>query len=298
MADKKGDKRPIIVKKVKKVAGGHHGGAWKVAYADFVTAMMAFFLLLWLLSTSSKATLEGVAQYFTPTTGVRDSKGIGFDGGLSDSPVGSAKSNMSQPGVVTGRSPSGEIADNPDHKAPTESNQDDNLFKEGASALTQAFTQNKVLQPYQDNINVEQTTEGLKIDITDTDKYAMFNVGTDTLTEHGQIILAKMGDILKRMPNYMSISGHTDGSPQEAGRADYGNWELSSDRAQAARRYLAKSGMEAERFKRIVGLADKEMLIPSEPRSPRNRRITLIMLRGSHILIPDSAVPDMAAPAP
>jgi len=299
MADKKDDKkRPIIVKKVIKKGGGHHGGAWKVAYADFVTAMMAFFLLLWLLSTSSKATLEGISEYFTPTTGVQDGQGIGFKGGSTDAISGAAKTNMATPGVVTGRAPPGTVAGNPDQQAPVDADKEDNLFKEGASAVTQAFNESKALQPYKDNILVESTPEGLKIDITDTDKFPMFDTGTDRLTKHGQIILGKMADILKRMPNYMSVSGHTDGSSAEAGRADYGNWELSSDRAQASRRFLAKSGMEAERFKRVVGLADKELLVPSEPRSPRNRRITLIMLRGSHILIPDAAVPDMAEPTP
>jgi chemotaxis protein MotB len=296
MADKKDDKkRPIIIKKVIKKGGGHHGGAWKVAYADFVTAMMAFFLLLWLLSTSSKATLEGISEYFTPTTGVKDSQGIGFKGGTSATVNGTSKSNMSQPGVITGTTPSGAVAENEEKKAPEESDQDDNLFKEGATAVTQAFSQDKALQAYQENIQVQETPEGLRIDITDSDKYPMFDQGTPNLTSHGQIILGKMASILKRMPNYLSITGHTDGSPVESGKADYTNWELSSDRAQAARRFLLKSGMEPERPKRIVGMADKEMLVPSEPRSPKNRRITLVMLRGSHILIPDSAVPAPAS---
>lgn len=299
MADAKNKddkKRPIIVKKIKKGGGGHHGGAWKVAYADFVTAMMAFFLLLWLLSTSSKATLEGIAEYFTPTTGVKDSQGIGFKGGTSDSMIGTAKSNMAQPGVVTGRTPSGEVADNPDTPSPSEANQDDSLFKEGANAVTQAFTSSKEMAGYQNNVRVEQTQEGLKIDIIDSDKYPMFEQGTAQLTQHGRTVLAKMAGILKRMPNYMAIIGHTDASPSEAGRVDYSNWELSTDRAQAARRFLTKSGLEAERAKRVVGMADRELLVPSEPRNPRNRRISIIMLKGSHIMIPDAAVPPPTAP--
>jgi chemotaxis protein MotB len=290
------EKRPIIVKKVKKVAGGHHGGAWKVAYADFVTAMMAFFLLLWLLSTSSKDTLQGIAEYFTPTTGIQDSQGIGFKGGLNDSPEGVAKSDMASPGLVTGRSPQGIVADNPDFKAPEEEKQEDNLFRDGASAVTQAFRQDKALKPYSDNIRVEQTPEGLRINVMDTDKFPMFQAGTAALTEHGQLVLAGMTGLIKRMPNLMSITGHTDASPQEAGRVDYSKWELSSDRALTARRYMVKAGLERERTKRVTGMADQELLVPEEPRSPRNRRITLILLRGSHLLIPSAAVPEMAAP--
>ena len=128
-------KRPIIIKKVKKVAGGHHGGAWKVAYADFVTAMMAFFLLLWLLSSSSKETLKGLSEYFTPTQGIKDSQGIGFDGGLSPDTEGTAKGQMSDPAIVSGYTPSGVISGEPDKKAKDESDKDDNLFKQSESAI-------------------------------------------------------------------------------------------------------------------------------------------------------------------
>ncbi len=287
-------KRPIIVKKIKKVAGGHHGGAWKVAYADFVTAMMAFFLLLWLLSTSSKATLEGIAEYFTPTIGVTGAQGIGFKGGASATAVGTAKSDMSNPGVVTGATPAGAVSKAPEMQAPTENHEDDNLFKQGGDAIQQAFTQDKSLSQYQQNISVEQTAEGLKIDLMDSDKYPMFEPHSATLTVHGQAILARMAPLIKKMPNYMSVTGHTDASPAEAGNAQtgYTNWELSADRANMTRRYLEKSGIEPERAKKVVGMADQELLVPGEPRNPRNRRVSIIMLRGSHILIPDAALSD------
>ena len=294
----KDDKRPII-KKVKKVAGhGHHGGAWKVAYADFVTAMMAFFLLLWLLSTSSKAKLEGLAEYFTPTVGVKDSQGIGFKGGLGDSPTGISKDKANAPGVVMGRTASGAVADVPNMQAKDESDQDANLFKQGATQIEQAVTQQPALQQYKDNITVQQTPDGLKIDIMDSDKYGMFEPGTAKLTTHGQTILATIAPLLKRLPNYMTLTGHTDASPAETGKMDYTNWELSADRAQTARRFLIKSGMEPERPKKVTGMADRELLTPSEPRSAKNRRVSIIMLRGSHILIPDSAVPKAAAVEP
>lgn len=289
----KGDdqKRPIIIKKIKKGGHGHHGGAWKVAYADFVTAMMAFFLLLWLLSSTSKSRLEGLAEYFTPTTGIKDGMGIGFKGGLVQSEKGIAKSAQSQVGIVTGRTPSGTVAENPDNQAKAESDQDANLFKEGSTSIEQAFSQDQSVSQYKDNVAVRQTPEGLQIDIIDSDKYSMFNPSATVLTEHGKTILTRITAILRKMPNYLAVTGHTDASPAEAGKADYTNWELSADRAQVARRFMVQSGMEPERPKRVTGMADKELVTPQEPRGPRNRRISILMLRGSHILIPDGAVP-------
>lgn len=296
MAGKDDGKRPIIIKKIKKGGHGHHGGAWKVAYADFVTAMMAFFLLLWLLSSASKETLQGLSEYFTPTQGLKDEQGIGFDGGATATTKGIARDNKSDPGLVSGRTPTGELADNPDNTSKQEGDSDDNLFKQGETAITQAVTQDAQLAQYIDNISVSQTPEGLRIDITDNDKFAMFEPQSDRLTLHGQTILTRMAALVKRMPNLMAIYGHTDASPVEAGNAEYTNWELSADRAQSARRFLLKNGIETERPKKIIGMADKELFTPKEPRGPKNRRISLVMLRGSHILIPDASLPNGLAP--
>jgi chemotaxis protein MotB len=292
-ADKKKDEgqRPIIIKKIKKGGHGHHGGAWKVAYADFVTAMMAFFLLLWLLSSSSKETLSGLSEYFTPTQGIKDSQGIGFEGGLTPNEKGISKANKSDPAIISGHTPSGTVPNDPDYKAKEETDAEDNLFKQSQSAIEQAIQQDAALQQYAGNIAFQQTTEGLRIDIMDSDKFAMFEKGSANLTEHGRTILTQMTKLIKRMPNFMSITGHTDASPAETGRADYTNWELSADRAQAARRFFIKAGIEPERPKKVVGMADRELYTPNEPRGPKNRRIALVMLRGSHILIPDASVP-------
>ena len=294
MAGKADDgKRPIIIKKVKKAGHGHHGGAWKVAYADFVTAMMAFFLLLWLLSTSSKSKLEGLAEFFTPTQGIKDGMGIGFKGGTGNSDTGAAKDKTNSPGLITGRTPTGEIPDNPDNSR-VDGDQDANLFKQGATAIEQTFAQDSTLKQYQENISVTQTPEGLRIDIMDSDKFAMYEPASAKLTEHGHAILGKIASLIKKMPNYLSIAGHTDASPAETGRPEYTNWELSSDRAQTARRFLTKSGLEAERSKKVSGMADKELMTPREPRGPKNRRVAITLLRGSHILIPDAALPESA----
>lgn len=294
-AGKKDDgKRPIIIKKIKKGGHGHHGGAWKVAYADFVTAMMAFFLLLWLLSTSSKSKLEGLAEFFTPTVGIKDSMGIGFKGGSANSEVGIAKDKTAAPGLVSGRAPTGVAPETPENTSKSESDQDANLFKQGATAIEQTFAKDGALQQYQDNISVSQTPDGLRIDVMDSNKFGMFEPGTAKLTVHGQTILARVAELVKKMPNFMAVAGHTDASPAETGRADYTNWELSSDRAQSARRFLTKSGLEAERAKKVTGMADRELMTPQEPRGPKNRRVSITMLRGSHILIPDAAMPKAA----
>ncbi len=299
------NKRPIIIKRVKKVTGGGHhgGGAWKVAYADFVTAMMAFFLLLWLLSTAPQETLSGISDYFTPTIGLKDSEGIGFKGGEAASSVGISKDATTQPGVVFGKATTGPTPENPDTTAAAEGDQEANLFREGASALKQAFTSEKTIAQYSENITVEQTPDGLKIDLMDSDKYPMYEGNTPNLTEHGQMILSRMVGIIKRIPNYITITGHTDASPAEAGREQYSNWELSADRANAARRFLVKSGIESEQPKKIVGLADKDLIMPSEPRNPRNRRISILLMKNSHLLLPGNeaskdVVADPAAAAP
>ncbi len=301
MAEKnsKDDKRPII-KKVKKVAGhGHHGGAWKVAYADFVTAMMAFFLLLWLLSTSSKATLEGLAEFFTPTEGIKDSQGIGFKGGLAESEDGALRANLSNPGLVAGHSMQGQVPDDP-NLPKIDAEQEANILKKGANEVEKKFSQDASLQEYKDNVNVRQTSEGLQIDIMDSDKYGIFERGSSRLTLQGRTIVEAMVPILRKMPNFISVAGHTDASPTEAGQASYTNWELSADRAQAVRRFLVSAGMERERTKKVIGFADRDLYVPKEPRSPKNRRIALTLLKGSHLLIPDVALSkeEAAAPAP
>jgi len=270
-------KRPII-KKVKKGGGhGHHGGAWKVAYADFVTAMMAFFLLLWLLSSAPKKTLDGIAEYFTPTVGIKDSVGIGIEG------KGKGTNPSTTPGVVIGQNPAGQAPDSPEKVAPVDASEDGQMFDQGKNELNKAFESDPNLREFADNILVEQSPEGLKIEIMDSDKYPLYERGNNNLTVFGQKILAKMESVIVKMPNYISITGHTDAGSETGGRADYTPWELSTDRAHAARRYLLKVGMEPSRTKKIVGMADTELLDPNDPRSPKNRRITIILLRDSHM---------------
>lgn len=275
-----------IIKKIKKVSGGHHGGAWKVAYADFVTAMMAFFLLMWLLSTTSEATKDGIADYFTPTVGIKDSQGIGFNGGNTPNIKGVAKSDLAPPGLVPGQTPPGQTPDAPDQQAMIESDQDAQLFTKAEEAIKQAFEEDPNLNEMKDNIIVEQTPEGLKIQVVDSDKKAMFEPGGVELSQFGRMILQKLSTVIQRMPNYISITGHTDIEPFGGGNAKYGNWELSADRANSARRFLMTTGLNDERIGKVVGRSSRELLLPESPKSPRNRRITIILLKGTHLEIP------------
>lgn len=270
-----------IIKKVYKLDGGHHGGAWKVAYADFVTAMMAFFLLLWLLSTTSEAQKEAIADYFTPTIGLKDSMGIGFEGGETPSEDGVKKSDLMPPGVVVGQVQPGPTPNTPKDTM-IESDKDAKLFEKAEEAVKQAIESDPNMRDLSDNIIVEQSPEGLKIQIMDSDKKTMYEPGTATLTEYGRTILTAMNKVIAAMPNHISVSGHTDSSAYSKG-ANYTNWELSADRANAARRFLVSDGMVSERIGKVVGLADRELLLPQEPRSEKNRRVTLILLRGNYM---------------
>jgi len=294
----------IIIKKIKKGGhGGHHGGAWKVAYADFVTAMMAFFLLLWLLSATSSAQRQGIAEYFTPTMGLKDSKGIGFNGGLSAAPEGNSRTDKTAVGLVVGQVKQGEDMDTPNitqgkadpnatdaasiAKAQEDVQVDKETFEVAADEVKQAL-QEPELKDYNNNVVVQDSPEGLKIDMIDDPQQPMFVPGSVTLTDIGKKVLDSMSRVISKTPNNISINGHTD-APSGAVNPQYSTWELSTDRANAARRFLATTVLEKDRVVKIIGLSDKELLVPNEPSNPRNRRITIIVLRESYFRDPKEA---------
>lgn len=284
--------RPIIIKKVKKAAHAHHGGAWKVAYADFVTAMMAFFLMLWLLSAVDEAKLEGLAEYFTPTVGLRDSMGIGFEGGETVEKDGVKKEDAAPPNISPSL-PSAMTDSDVDKDSPIEAEKDAQLFEKAEEDIKKAFETDPNLRDLSDNIIVEQTPEGLKIEITDSDKYPMFDPGSTILTNYGRNIISKMGLVIEQLPNFISITGHTDSAPMTSRGRDYSNWELSTERANAARRYLLQTGLSSQRPKKVVGHASTDLLLKEEPLSSRNRRITIILLRGDYMDLDPSDRPVM-----
>ncbi len=293
------EEQPII-KKVKKISGGHHGGAWKVAYADFVTAMMAFFLLLWLLSATTTAQKMGLAEYFTPTIGIKDSMGIGMKGGLHASEAGKSKNDLTAVGLVVGQVKQGDVAaapnptkgeSDPDAEAQSkndkvaENTEDAEQMQSTAQDIKQAMDTQEDLKEYQNNVMVQETAEGLKIDMIDDAKKPMFVPGGAALTETGKKILDSMARMVAKTPNNIAIKGHTD-SQSATQNPQYTIWELSADRANAARRMLSTTQLEPERVVKVEALADKELLVPTEPNSPRNRRITIIILRGSYFRDP------------
>lgn len=275
------DNTTIIIKKIKKGGEGHHGGAWKVAYADFVTAMMAFFLLLWLISSTSESQKEGIAEYFTPTVGLRDSMGIGFEGGQSPEQEGIKKDDSSPLSIVQNASPKGQSMEK-DKESLIEADQEAQLFEQAREEIKKAMESDPSLREFRDQIIVEQTPEGLKIEIQDDEKNPMFLNGSAMLSEAGKRIMDKLADVIQKMPNFISVSGHTDAEQVSANNGAYTNWELSADRANSARRELVRTGMEDERVGKVQGLAATELLLPNEPMSPRNRRVTIILLRGLH----------------
>jgi len=303
----------IIIKRIKKVAGGHHGGAWKVAYADFVTAMMAFFLLLWLLNAVTEEQLTGVSNYFAPTMASKSSSGAGGVLGGKVIGEGAQTSNTSSPTLVqhlppssigpggedlTGSKefPSDSDAEGKAGNEGTGSGKDkagmsEQEFKEALAQREQSkFEKAKEilegavkgipeLKQFQGSMLVDNTPEGLRIQITDQEGLAMFPSGSSAPYGHTKAMLDLVARVVRQLPdNRIAISGHTDAIPFRD-PSGYTNWELSADRALATRRTLIASGVPESRIDRVVGRADQEPLDKNDPKGLRNRRISIILLR-------------------
>jgi chemotaxis protein MotB len=285
---------PIIIKKIKKGGGhGHHGGAWKLAYADFVTAMMAFFLLLWLLSATTEEQKEGIADYFAPTFASKSTNGSnGVLGGNSVTSDNGSQSSGSV--VVTLASPSG--SDNQPDTTPQAPNDDainkaiaereEEMFKDAEKELTDAIQNTPDLKAFADNLIIDRTPEGMRIQIVDQNRRSMFPSGSAEPYPRTKQILQLVAKIIMKLPNRISIAGHTDSTPIN-NRPGYSNWELSSDRANASRRVLREAGLPATRIAEVKGLADTEPLFPEDPTLPSNRRISITLLREAPVLPPN-----------
>ncbi len=284
MAKKGGDKqdelRPIIIKKIKKGGGGHHGGAWKVAYADFVTAMMAFFLLLWLLNVTTKEQKEGIAKYFDPSPqiAITESGSSGMLGGLTVSPDGAMTSDVQQmaPREETQPTPPSQITE--EQLEEENKRREEENFKKAEKAIQEAMKENPELQELEKNLKMDMTPEGLRIQIVDSDGKPMFPSGSAQMYERTQKLLAKVSEVIRKMPNEISVRGHTDSVPYSKGNG-YGNWELSADRANASRRVLVASGVPENKVNNVLGKADKDHLLAEKPNDAQNRRISIILLR-------------------
>ncbi|WP_338355284.1 flagellar motor protein MotB [uncultured Marinobacter sp.] len=262
------EEQPIIIKRKKVVAGGHHGGSWKVAFADFATAMMAFFLVLWLTATASPEQKRAVEGYFKDP--------VGFTEGGSPNPVdleGSASVvNEASPDIESSQIQiEDEVVD--ELSETLEQRRMQELFQE----LKDRIEQNQTLQEFKDQLLIDITDEGLRIQIVDRSGRPMFDSGRAELKYYSQDILFELAKTLGSVNNKLSITGHTDSTPF-SGRPGYTNWELSADRANTARRALVAGGVRQQQIARVVGLSDSVLFDKEDPNAPVNRRISIIVL--------------------
>lgn len=266
--------QPIIIKRVKRFAAGHHGGAWKIAFADFATAMMAFFLVLWLLSTATPEQKIAIAGYFKDPIGFSES-GTPYIIDLGGTPTLAPDNTLN---------PEEKMQPQPD-KITIDTDQVEGMAeqveKERLELLLQEL-QNKVeenpeLRKFKDQLLFEITPDGLRIQIMDAENRPMFDVGSARLKPYVEDILLAMADTIKAVPNKVSISGHTDATPY-ASTTEFGNWELSANRANAARRALIAGSYPENQVARIVGYASSVLFDTANPLNPVNRRIDIVVL--------------------
>jgi chemotaxis protein MotB len=289
------NQRPIIIKKVKKVVGGgHHGGAWKVAYADFVTAMMAFFLLMWLINTTSPEQRRGIAEFFAPASVSRVSSGAGglLEGtsfaeegvrhGHSAPVAASAEPQYTSNAESENEAQSqtgqgGEQSPNEDSLTRARTLRENAEFNRAEIAIRQAMQDMPDVAELSRNVIMEQTPEGLRIQIIDQEGRSMFNAGDASPNDRARRLLITICAVIAQLPNRMTISGHTDGSAP-GGRYN-SNFELSAARANEARRILSAQGIPSGRIYEVAGRADSEPLFADDPSLPGNRRIAITLLR-------------------
>lgn len=269
--------RPIIVKKIYEAPhAGHHGGAWKVAYADFVTAMMAFFLLMWLLGATTEKQRKALADYFAPTivqTKTDSAGSNGLFGGDSLVAVDKYPHGPGQTGTRTMTIPR-DATGGPREASGRE--RDRKNFQQLAKALMQKVQAKAEIRRLAPNIRFTETREGLRIDVVDDADFSMFVVGTNQLTPDATQLFGQIATMIASLPNQVMVRGHTDASPWSA-KAGTNNWRLSVERAEVTRQYLEFRGIGSERFSRIEGVADREPYVPSDRLDPRNRRISITL---------------------
>ena len=341
----KADKATIVIRREEVVEGGHHGGAWKVAYADFVTAMMAFFLLMWLLNATTEKQKRGVADYFSATaTIVHHDSGYGKPfGGRTMNADGSLASDMGQVQVTPTNTPIVELQDDIEDstppktlqrqvargmggtdvdqpsasqavaktppKAPGQSAQagdqafeptaaeraapsDADLqaelekreratFERAAQQIRDAVRADPALADLMPQLKIDIVPEGLRVQLVDEDKQPMFPTGSAVLNERAREVLQKVAPVLMRLPQSVSIAGHTDSAPFHGGERS--NWDLSADRANATRRLLVDAGLPESRLRSVSGMADRDPLVPDDTMAAANRRIAITVLRDSRV---------------
>ena len=264
-------KRPIIIIKRPVIAAGHHGGAWKIAFADFMTAMFAFFLVMWLLSSSSPKQLTGIADHFKMP--------------LSEALKGGPAINNS-PSVIPGggdpltqkqeiQSPKTDIEKNLESEAEAEDMSSlDNLKKQ----LDEMIESSPLLKQFRPQLLIDITPEGLRIQIVDSNNRPMFDRSSAVVQPYMHTILREISPVINAQPNKITLSGHTDATQYAQGDKSYSNWELSADRANASRRELVAGGLQEIKVLRVMGVASSMDLNQEDPLAPVNRRISIVVL--------------------
>ena len=270
--------QPIIIKRVKK--GGHavHGGAWKIAYADFVTAMMAFFLLMWLLGSTTEGDRKGIADYFSNPVKISMMGGCGAGDATSIIQGGGNSLTETSGQQNKGRS------ETVDEKLRQKALKAEQMRAEQArlnalkAKVQEVIANDNRLSKYQSQLRLDLTAEGLRIQIVDDQNRPMFASGSESVEGYMRDVLRAIGFVLADVPNRLTIEGHTDAKPFVGGEAGYSNWELSADRANASRRELITGGLKGDRVLRVQGLAASMLFDAQNPESPLNRRISIIVM--------------------
>jgi len=270
--------QPIVVKKIKKGGAGAHGGAWKIAYADFVTAMMAFFLLMWLLGSTTKGDLKGIADHFNTPLKVALLGGSGS--GDSSSIIQGGGEDLTR---THGQVKKGEV-ESPTKKINLQALKADfeKLEKERLEGLKgdieALIDASPTLKQFKNQMLLDITTEGLRIQIVDEQNRPMFDSASSELKPYTKIILREIGPVLNKVENRISLSGHTDATPYAGGDRGFGNWELSTNRANASRREMVSGGLDDAKVLRVVGFASTVLFDKEQPTNAINRRISIVVL--------------------
>jgi chemotaxis protein MotB len=296
--------RPIIIlRPVKRVAAAHHGGAWKVAYADFVTAMMAFFLVMWIVGITDKQQRAAISEYFKNPSAVvgkslKPAPGANGPGGAADRliPTTSAVAVAGGHGAEFGAREPMKIT--PQQAKAAAREEERRRLDELKRTIEEAVERSQALAPFKDQLLIDLTPEGLRIQIVDRLNRPMFDSASARLKDYAHKLLGEMGGLLNDGHHRIALSGHTDEAPYH--NAGYGNWELSAERANAARRALVEGGLQEDRISRVVGLAASVPFDRRDPRAPTNRRISIVVLNPEAAVVPpaDSLPGSGGAPAP
>ncbi|WP_110665498.1 flagellar motor protein MotB [Salinicola halophilus] len=278
-----GERRPIIVKRRRAGKGGHHGGSWKIAYADFMTALMALFLVLWILSTVSEDELKGIAEYFRTPLAVALTNGDRSSASTSAIPGGGADPTASE----------GEVRKSDDARQRIRPSDEQRSLRALRDRLQSVIQSDPQLRELSSQLRMDFSPEGLRVQIVDSDRRPMFQIGSDRLAPHMVTILRRIAPVLNEMPNSISISGHTDDLPYAGGEKGYSNWELSADRANASRRELIAAGLDSAKLLRVAGMGSRVMLPDTRASDAVNRRISIVVLdaRASRAIEDQNEIP-------